>query len=155
VTAGALVNGVTCREFREICLLRERIFRASVAMLGLSQLAAVLMHRIQYEKTDAAPWLLASLGVGIAGFVALVPLMLLLAYPSVLVLPVVVPPAGDFAGPRLQTDPGRDLLELRRVEVQQLSSYGWAERDPERLHIPIDRAMDLTLLRGLPGWRKP
>jgi hypothetical protein len=112
-------------------------------------------HRIQYETTDVAPWLLASLAAGIAGFVVFTPPLLLLAYPSALELPVAAPPARDFAGPRLQTDPARDVTELRRAEVQQLSSYGWADRDRERVHIPIDRAMDLTVVRGLPGWRKP
>jgi len=35
-------------------------------------------------------------------------------------------------------------------EQAQLSSYGWINRDAGIAHIPIDRAMEIIVARGLP-----
>lgn len=51
--------------------------------------------------------------------------------------------------PRLQPNPRADLLELRAREDAQLSTYGWIDRPDGIVHIPIDRAMALTVERGL------
>jgi hypothetical protein len=53
--------------------------------------------------------------------------------------------------PRLQTDPREDLSELRAREDAILRSYGWVDRNAGVVRIPIDRAMELTLQRGLPA----
>jgi hypothetical protein len=58
----------------------------------------------------------------------------------------VVPPE-----PRLQTNPGEDLDALRRDEERRLGTYGWIDRDRRVLRIPIDRAIDQVLRRGLPA----
>ena len=52
--------------------------------------------------------------------------------------------------PRLQADPFAELDELRLAEEARLTSYGWAEGSAENAHIPIDRAMDLLVERGIP-----
>ena len=52
--------------------------------------------------------------------------------------------------PRLQSDPFVELEELRLAEETRLTSYGWDEGSAENAHIPIDRAMDLLVERGLP-----
>ena len=61
--------------------------------------------------------------------------------------------------PRLQTDPREDLRALRQAEDNVLQSYGWIDKDAGVVRIPIDRAMQLTLERGLPvraeGGKKP
>ncbi len=68
------------------------------------------------------------------------------------------PPANPLAeryaprkapAPRLQTDPRRDLREMRAEEDAQLGGYGWIDRDAGRLHIPIDRAIALTAVDGV------
>lgn len=43
-----------------------------------------------------------------------------------------------------------DMEELRAREEALLSSYGWADRKQGTVRIPIDRAMDITVQRGLP-----
>ena len=43
-----------------------------------------------------------------------------------------------------------DLERLRAAEDGQLNSYGWVDRYTSVAHIPIDRAMQLILERGLP-----
>ncbi len=46
--------------------------------------------------------------------------------------------------------PGEALRELRATEESLLTTYGWSDRQRGIVHIPIDRAIDLTLQRGLP-----
>jgi len=62
----------------------------------------------------------------------------------------VAPMAGAFPQPRVQVQPGLDLERLRAAEDGQLNSYGWVDRYTSVAHIPIDRAMQLILERGLP-----
>jgi hypothetical protein len=52
--------------------------------------------------------------------------------------------------PRLQTNPRADLAELREREDRALNTYSWVDRNAGIVRIPIDRAMSLTLERGLP-----
>jgi hypothetical protein len=42
------------------------------------------------------------------------------------------------------------LANLRAAEEADLDSYGWIDRNSGTVHIPIDRAMQLLLQRGLP-----
>jgi hypothetical protein len=53
--------------------------------------------------------------------------------------------------PRLQTQPREDLKRLRAAEEEVLHSYGWIDASAGVVHIPIERAMELTLERGLPS----
>jgi hypothetical protein len=53
--------------------------------------------------------------------------------------------------PRLQTNPREDLADLRAKEDQQLTAYGWVDKNAGIVRIPIDTAMRLTLERGLPA----
>ena len=58
-----------------------------------------------------------------------------------------LPPA-----PRLQNygDPEGDLKELRDSEDVKLTGYQWVDRNNQLVRIPITRAMELTVQRGLP-----
>jgi hypothetical protein len=58
--------------------------------------------------------------------------------------------AEEFPAPRLEVKPGADLAELRAAEDADLNSYGWIDRNAGTVRIPIDRAMQLILLHGLP-----
>lgn len=57
--------------------------------------------------------------------------------------------------PRLQTEPKSDLQLTRGEQEQLLNSYGWSDQGTGKVRIPIDRAMDLVLQRGLPIRRQP
>jgi hypothetical protein len=61
-------------------------------------------------------------------------------------LPQPLPPE-----PRLQADPRGDLIRFRQAEDHVLTSYGWVDRNAGIVRIPIDRAMKLTVERGLPA----
>ncbi len=53
--------------------------------------------------------------------------------------------------PRLQVVPGNTLQQQRAAEDQQLSTYGWIDRQHDIAHIPIDRAMDLFARQNQPA----
>jgi hypothetical protein len=52
--------------------------------------------------------------------------------------------------PRLQAHPTLDLKNLREYEESRLTSYGWVDRPNGVVRLPIDRAMELVLEKGLP-----
>ena len=52
--------------------------------------------------------------------------------------------------PNLQVDPRQQLLDLRAEEERILTTYGWIDRAHGLTRVPIDRAMDLLVERGLP-----
>lgn len=110
---------------------------------------------VGYETTDAAPRLIAWLAAGIAAFLILTPLTLQHLFSESLNREVVVGDLSAVPTPHLQINPGRELAALRRAEEKKLSTYGWTNRDRRVVHIPIRRAMDLMIERGLPNWPKP
>lgn len=57
-----------------------------------------------------------------------------------------VPPA-----PRLQISPRQNLQTMLAEHNQRLNSYGWVDQTTGTAHIPIERAMDLIIERGLPA----
>ncbi len=66
-------------------------------------------------------------------------------YPLASAGPAPLPPA-----PVLQVKPREELRDLRAEEDRILSSYGWVDPNAGIVRIPIDRAMQLVLQRGLP-----
>lgn len=73
-------------------------------------------------------------------------------------------PTDEFAGerrfvctaeiknvPHLQLDSTKDLQTFRESEDTELNTYGWLDRTAGVVRIPIDRAMELVLQRGLPA----
>jgi hypothetical protein len=54
------------------------------------------------------------------------------------------------AGPQLQVNPRQDLLRFRAQQENSLDSYAWEDRDAGTVRVPIDRAMELLLKKGLP-----
>lgn len=56
-----------------------------------------------------------------------------------------VPPQLD-----LEVQPGELLRRLRASEDERLGRYDWIDRDAGTVRIPIERAMELVVTRGLP-----
>jgi hypothetical protein len=54
------------------------------------------------------------------------------------------------SGPRLEPDPLAPRRAVRAREDALLASYGWVDRNAGVVRIPIDRAMELLVERGLP-----
>jgi hypothetical protein len=63
--------------------------------------------------------------------------------------------AVDFSGPHLQGDPAADRIRAQKQQLEQLSSYGWVDRNAGIAHIPIDRAMDLLAESTAPELLSP
>ncbi len=59
-------------------------------------------------------------------------------------------PAVAFPAPQLQPDPTADLNKFRAAEEEELNSYGWVDPKADKIHVPIERAMDLLVASGLP-----
>jgi len=55
-----------------------------------------------------------------------------------------------FSEPRLETDERNELTEPRMREEERLNSYGYVDQPAGVVHIPIERAMQLIVERGLP-----
>jgi hypothetical protein len=58
-------------------------------------------------------------------------------------------PESAFPDPKLETDERNQLNNIRLTEEQKLNSYGWVDQKAGTVRIPIDRAMDLLVQRGL------
>lgn len=61
-----------------------------------------------------------------------------------------LPPA-----PRLQVQPGQDWQQIQAQEEALLHSYSWVDESNGIVRIPITRAMELIVERGLPGRAMP
>jgi hypothetical protein len=59
-------------------------------------------------------------------------------------------PAVTFPAPRLQPDPTADMNKFRAREEELLNTYGWIDQSAGKVHIPIERAIDLVAQTGLP-----
>ncbi len=60
------------------------------------------------------------------------------------------PPGQLPPAPILLTDEPANLLDFRRSEDRALSTYGWIDKEAGTVRLPIDRAKELLLQRGLP-----
>lgn len=54
--------------------------------------------------------------------------------------------------PLLQTDPQADLEAYRAGKDLALHSYGWIDPSHAITHVPIERAMETIVERGIPDW---
>jgi hypothetical protein len=56
----------------------------------------------------------------------------------------------NFPSPQLEIDERTQLNQIRLDEEQTLATYGWVDQKDGVVRIPIERAMDLIVQRGLP-----
>ncbi|MGA3292340.1 MAG: hypothetical protein ABSE45_00005 [Candidatus Acidiferrales bacterium] len=53
--------------------------------------------------------------------------------------------------PRLQVQPHLELADYCAAQQQEVTTYAWVDRQSGVVRIPIDRAMELIIERGLPA----
>jgi hypothetical protein len=119
-----------------------------------------LGDRVGHETSDVSVRAVALSGVALVGVLGLVLIATAaLQYvftrrglesrppPPALTLPTQVTPPPE---PRLQAAPAQELQKFRADEESLLNSYGWVDQNAGVVRIPITRAMDLILQRGLP-----
>ena len=114
---------------------------------------------VGHELSDLSPRRISFFAIGLA---ALVIIALLLCY-GLLVWMVksevrraeaptqFAEPMAPMVQPQLAVEPGRAMKALRQQEQTRLNSYGWADQGKGIVHIPIERAMDMLVKRGLPA----
>lgn len=51
--------------------------------------------------------------------------------------------------PRLQESPARDLAQVRAEEDAVIGSYGWVDRKAGVVRIPVEKAMEIVVEKGL------
>lgn len=61
------------------------------------------------------------------------------------------PPQNSVSGPRLQSHPAADLAAWRTAQEAELHRCQWVDRKAGIIEIPIERAMELIVQRGLPS----
>jgi hypothetical protein len=59
-------------------------------------------------------------------------------------------PQSAFPSPKLDEDERGQLNGIITDEEKELYSYGWLDEKAGTMHIPIERAIELTAQRGLP-----
>ncbi len=52
--------------------------------------------------------------------------------------------------PRLQALPHQELVDYCAAQQQEVNTYAWVNQESGVVRIPVDRAMELILARGLP-----
>ncbi len=57
--------------------------------------------------------------------------------------------------PRIQESPRRDLEDLRAYEDSVLNHYAWVDQQKGVVGLPIERAMELIVQRGIPPQKAP
>jgi hypothetical protein len=53
--------------------------------------------------------------------------------------------------PRIEVEPGQQLLEVHARENHVLTSYAWVDKSQGTVRIPINQAMDALAKKGLPS----
>ena len=65
------------------------------------------------------------------------------------VFPLAAGQVKEPQGPRLQTQPFKDVYALRQGERDKLTSYGWVDEGAGIVRIPIEEAMRIAGERGM------
>ena len=111
-----------------------------------------------YERRDADVRALLKFGVGLAVTLVIVILAMRWTFSFLSKEEPLGPPPTPFENarvlppqPRLQPHPATDLKRYCEIEQQQLTTYGWVDQNNGLVRIPVDRAMDLVLEKGLPA----
>ena len=111
-----------------------------------------------YEHADANVRRLYEFGASLAILIIVVMCAMVYTYDFFAKHESLGPPASPFENqrelppqPRLQPHPATDLKRYCELEQQQLSTYGWMDQQTGVVRVPVDRAMDMVLQKGLPA----
>jgi len=109
-----------------------------------------------YEHRDANVSSLYKYGLTLAILIAIVMFAMVGTYRFFAKIESLGPPASPFENvrvlppqPRLQVNPSVDLKSYCEFEQQQLTTYGWVDHHNGFVRIPVDRAMEMVLQKGL------
>ena len=110
-----------------------------------------------YEYTEVSVGRLFAFAAGVVALVLFGVLVSAAAFHFFVTHQSMGPPASPFEderqmppAPRLQTQAPLDLKHYRDNQAKILDGYGWVDPKAGIVRVPIDRAMDLLLQKGLP-----
>ncbi len=141
------------------------------SLVGVAGLGSAVLHREpvvvrrdtrhMHEESDASAFGVVAAGVSLLVMLAVTLLVVSALYGWFTERPVrVVSPYGVGAErapgnvPGTKPAPGAlppDLMAFRRAQERTLATYGWVDERAGIVHVPIDRAVDMVLARGLPA----
>lgn len=114
---------------------------------------------VRHEPGDVNAIFLTKFGIGMALMIVVFLFVLagLFTYLKARVATLERPPApavraeGLPPEPRLQRDPAVDMSQMRADEERRMREYAWVG-DPDQgiVRIPVERAMELVVKRGVP-----
>ena len=111
-----------------------------------------------YERSDANVGSLFRFGASLAILIVAVMWAMVHTYNFLAQRESLGPPASPFENqrelppqPRLQPQPATDLKSYCEIQQQQLTTYGWVDQQNGIVRIPVDRAIEMVLQKGLPG----
>jgi hypothetical protein len=110
-----------------------------------------------HETVDANVRSLVGWGIGVFALLAAGVIISAVVFRYFVTHQSLGPPASPFENvralpprPVLQVTPARDLHQYLDRQDAVLNSYGWVDQKAGVVRIPIDRAMELLLQKGLP-----
>jgi hypothetical protein len=116
---------------------------------------------VGFERTDVDAWAIGKFGIALVLICVASIGMLLMLFHYFIAREGPPPPKAysDLAGagvrrapaPQLEETPVIDLQRERAAEDQILNSYGWVDKQQGIVRIPVDRAIDLLVQKGLPS----
>lgn len=113
-------------------------------------------NHVDYERSDVGLRLVGWLAAGLVTFVVVTLLVLPFLFPlSTKHITPASRPAMSSGAPPLEVDPRATLQATRQGNAQVERGYGWADRSRGEVRIPINRAVEMLLRKGLPGWPSP
>jgi hypothetical protein len=117
-------------------------------------------HGPGYERRDASIPALLQFGFWLAVIIIVVLFAMKWTFSYFAKTQELGPPASPLAtenarilppNPRLQAHPRADLENYCQAEQHEINSYGWVDQQDGIARIPVNRAMDIVLERGLPA----
>jgi hypothetical protein len=116
---------------------------------------------VRFERTDVHSRPVVIAVVSLAVFTVVFTFIALLVYRGLQARQVAEsaapnPMAAEYAAkqppePRLQVDPKSDLLKLRAYEDAELGKLAWVDKSAGTVQVPIERAMQMLVAKGLPS----
>ncbi len=111
-----------------------------------------------YERRDVDIPALLKLALGLALLIAVTLVVIKWTFAEFDKLEPLGPPASPFSdvrqlppAPRLQPAPHMELKDYCVAQKNNVDSYAWVDQKQGTVRIPVDRAMDLILQKGLPA----
>ncbi len=112
----------------------------------------------ELKDTQTRPLVFAALGLGVLLLVSFIVMGIMLRstgntladtssnLPTTAAMQVQIPPS-----PRIEQNPIIDGNQIVADATKKLAGYGWVDQQAGTAHIPIERAMQLVVERGVTG----